>query len=119
MKTATTSKLEKRIRAEIEIGLWCEPENVPYVGNCMASGDPKVNKRAENWIRRQLDGGNEWAWCQVTVAGRWNGLEERDYLGCCSYRSAADFRKPGDYFDDMKETVIRAIVERAEAIRAD
>lgn len=117
MKTKTMSALEQKIRKEIKITLLNYPEDMPFVGNCMASGDDAVDREAEKWIRRQLDGGNDWAWCRVEVRGTWRGLEAVDHLGGCSYKSAEDFQTPGGYWDDMKEIVIAEILANAQQIR--
>lgn len=93
----TTSDL---MHSAFEYSIECLPEDMPFVGNCMASGDDEVDAEAEQWIRDQLDAGNEWAWCCVKVTATFKGLEATDYLGGCSYKGEADF-KSGGYYDDM------------------
>ena len=44
---------------------------------------------------------NEWAWCCAKVTARYGSFEGTDYLGGCSYKSAADFMTPGGYYADM------------------
>ena len=87
---------------EVEFTLECLEEDCAIEGNVMASGDDAEDMKAERWVQRQLEAGNSWAWCTAKVTAAWNGFEGTDYLGCCSYRSEKDFRKPGGYFDDMK-----------------
>jgi len=89
-------------RDEIEFTVECLEEDMPIEGNVCATGDLVEDKEQEHWVRRQLREGNEWAWCTVKVSASWNGLTAEDYLGCCSYESAEDFKQPGGYYDDMK-----------------
>ncbi len=85
---------------EVAFRLTCVPEDTPIEGNCSAIDDD-IDRETADWIRAQLDGGNEWAWCLAFVEAEWNGFIGRDSLGGCSYRSEADFRT-GPYFEDMK-----------------
>lgn len=61
------------------------------------------------WVREQLAAGNEWAWCTIRVAARWQGFAADDLLGCCSYASEEQFRQPGGYFEDMKVTALHRL----------
>ena len=110
------SKLRAKIQKEAQITCIAIPEDMSIRGNCMASGDDKVDEDCALEIERQLNAGNEWAWCQVKVEARWNGLRGVDYLGGCSYASKADFMRPGDYYDDMLAQAIDQIYEQAIAI---
>lgn len=115
MKTAMS--LRALIEREMELVVFVFPEtDIPYVGNCMASGDEKVDRRAERWIEKQLANGNEWAWCRVEVRGKWKGLSAVEHLGGCSYRSEKEFKQKGGYYDDMVSTVVNSITEQAEEI---
>lgn len=87
-------------RKDCSIRLSCEPELMPFKGNCSAV-DAETDAATEQWIRDQLEKGNEWAWCMVTVRVSFCGLEEDEHLGGCSYESGAKFREPGGYYDDM------------------
>ena len=93
---------EATIRKEITFSTECQSEQEQVAGNAMASGDDQVDAECNAEIYRQLDSGNEWAWCCVRVVAEWNSLEGDDYLGCCSYASEEDFQS-GGYFEDMKE----------------
>lgn len=90
---------------EVEFDAECLPEQAPIRGNCSAI-DEETDRKTENWIRRQLRQGNDWAWCTVRVVARWKGYEGEDFLGCCSYRSQEEFCQPGHYFDDMKSVAL-------------
>lgn len=93
--------------AVVEYRIECLPEHVEIRGNVLASGDAEEDKRAEDAVIKQLNSGNEWAWCCVKVTAYIEGLpiEGTDYLGCCSYRSQHDFEQDG-YFEDMKNRAL-------------
>lgn len=73
------------------------------------------------WIRDQLDRGNEWAWfcaevrASVVFVDTETGEETiysgSDFLGGCSYKSRADFEQdePGHYYHDMKHRALEAL----------
>lgn len=104
------------IRTEdVEWEIVCEPESTPLEGNVLASGDDDEDAAAEEWVRDQLDSGNEWSWCIVRVVGRWRGLTEWECLGGCSYRSEEDF-KEGGYYEDMRSEVLRRLQETASNV---
>lgn len=93
-------QLRELTETEVEFILECEPESAPIEGNASAIDD-ETDRETAAWIRDQLDAGNEWAWCAVTVTARWKGFTGCDHLGCCSYRSRKDFEQ-GGYYEDMK-----------------
>ena len=111
-----TSKQETTIRSEITFSIECLSEDEQVAGNAMASGDEQVDAECNAEIYRQLDSGNEWAWCCVRVVAEWNGLEGDDFLGCCSYASEADFQS-GGYFDDMKESATLELLARIDRVQ--
>lgn len=78
--------MKRLTKDDVVFTLAVEDEHIPFVGNCMASGDAAVDKEAEDEIRTQLESGNVWAWCSVAVTARWeapNGetFSASDYLG--------------------------------------
>lgn len=93
----------------------CHSEDAPIEGNCSAI-DPKTDRATERWIRKQLDRGNEWAWCMVEVRASVGSLSASDYLGCCSYRSREDFESPDGYYPQMCEEAYRLLCLEAERI---
>ena len=63
-----------------------------------------------------------WGWCTVKVTAKWNGIEESEYLGGCSYESEEDFIKNSGYYDDMrKEAIARlfAMIEKIESVTGE
>lgn len=99
--------------SEITYTLTLEPEYESFEGN-FATGDDDLDQSTEEWIREQLEAGNEWAWCSVKVTASWNGFKGSDYLGMCSYQSEDDFRE-GGYFEDMKAEARTALVTEVES----
>jgi len=108
--------MRKLTKADVTITLKCEPEEMDYVGNCMASGDQTIDRQAEQWIRDQLEAGNEWAWCCVTVTVSWEGFEASDHLGGCSYQSEENFRQVDGYFDDMVTAALETLNHQIAAM---
>lgn len=85
---------------DVEFTVECEPEIEPTRGNVCCCGDPGCG--AESWVLEQLEQGNMWAWCTVTVKASWHGITGWDVLGCCSYQSEADFIENSGYMECMK-----------------
>lgn len=100
----------KNLLARCTFTTECLEEDIPYVGNCSAMDD-ETDKANEDWIRDQLDRGNEWAWCCVRVTATFATFKGTDYLGGCSYLSQKDFEQPGDYYDDMKHEAFNRLVK--------
>lgn len=97
----TPAKLTKDSEG-IAITVEASASDLPIEGNAMASGDDAADKRVERWIKKQLDAGNIWAWCEVHVRVTYRGVLSADaYLGGCSYKSEADFRHDNGYFGDL------------------
>lgn len=107
MKTLTIS--------DIDWELIATQDDCEVRGNALVSGDEDEDKRVEDEIIERLNNGDEWAWASVEVRGTFNGLVASDYLGCCSYANADDF-KTGGYFDDMQENVLEQLQAAAESI---
>lgn len=93
--------------SDVKWTLIAHPEDLSIRGNAIASGDDAYAAEVERQIQRQLDNGNEWAWCCVELRGEFEGLTASDYLGCCSYNeSEKDFRSHSGYFEDMEVNVL-------------
>lgn len=77
-----------------------EPEISPPEDH-FATGDAADDAAICAKIRKDAEW-NDWAWCQVKVVARFWGFEGAStWLGACSYANEAEFRRPGDYFDDL------------------
>lgn len=118
--TSMPTKKKKKITKKspgVVIELFCEPEEISIEGNALASGDDEQDREAEQWIRDQLDRGNDWAWCTAHVRVTYKDILVADeYLGGCSYESANDFKK-GGYYDDMVDTCIDQINEQLTKLK--
>lgn len=91
--------------SEIQIHLKCHPEDTPIEGNASAI-DEATDREIAASIRRQLDGGNGWAWCCVEAWATYRGLRGASaYLGGCSYTSEEEFRSDG-YWADLQDEAI-------------
>jgi hypothetical protein len=95
--------------------LKAEQEHVPVRGNALASGNDAEDKKCENAIWRDLERGNEWAWCCAVVTGHFKGLQASSCLGCCSYKNENDFKR-GGYFTDMQAEVLRELQKLATTL---
>ena len=59
-------------------------EEIPVEGNASAI-DPVTDARVENRIRRELELGNNYAWCRVIVTARWGEHAGHAATGTLSY----------------------------------
>jgi hypothetical protein len=106
----TTEKTEqdliKAYEREYDITLEALPETVRVKGNALASEDDALDKEVEDEILARLESGDIWAWftAKVTVRDSY-GAEASDYLGCCCYKDARDFKLGGYYLDMIKACV--------------
>jgi hypothetical protein len=106
------------MKSQIKYRIECQPEHISIEGNASAI-DPVTDAEIVAEIYRQLEAGNEWAWCTVKVTAYIPGtdLEESDYLGGCSYKSQRDFERSG-YFADMKLQAKTFLLQKLDAIKA-
>ena len=109
---------------EIKYRISCELEDLPVRGNACASGDEAQDKEVEDRVLAELEH-NPWAWCSVgvTVTIRVDVDDDyftfigHDHLGCCSYKSQADFEADG-YFEDMKKNaLVEAKLEMERSVK--
>ena len=67
------------------------------------------------WVQKELQAGNDWAWCCAHVVAEHRGLKAETWLGACSYESRENFRD-GEYFTNMVDEVIEELADRIEAL---
>ena len=60
----------------------------------------EMNQYALDWIQEQLERGNEWAWCCVTVTAELEGFKGKAHLGGCAYEDERQFKIDG-YYEDL------------------
>jgi len=99
----------KYVESSFNVRLENEPENDIRFEDDFEDAD------TVRWIQKQLDKGNEWAWCRVKVTVTIGGLEACDYLGACSYRSESEFKK-GGYYSDMLLTCLEELYSNAKSV---
>jgi hypothetical protein len=101
----TEQDLIKAYEREYDITLEALPETVAVRGNASAWGDEE-DKAYEDRIIARLESGDQWAWftAKVTVRDSYD-REASDYLGCCCYEDARDFKLGGYYLDMIKACV--------------
>lgn len=102
--------------SKFEITVTAEPEHEDVRGH-FADDDVDTENMVTDIIERVREG-DEWAWCCVKVTVSCAGMEESEYLGCCSYQSEADFRANSGYFDDMVQECKGRLVAAAHAVLA-
>jgi len=102
--------------ADVTFSLTAEPEDLEIEGNASAV-DPETDAETYAWIRRELQSGNDWAWCCVTITATWEGIEGQDTLGGCSYQSENDFTNDGGegYYSDMRKAALADLNENVRA----
>jgi hypothetical protein len=98
---------------KIIIRLDVEQCDIPVRGNALAMEDEAQNKACEDEIIRRRDNGDVFAWFNAIVEARAEVQGEvfigRDTLGACSYKDLADFKRPGGYYEDMKQEAINQV----------
>jgi len=101
----TEQDLIKAYEREYDITLEAIPETVRVRGNASAWSEEE-DKAYEEEILSRLESGDIWAWftAKVTVRDSY-GREASDYLGCCCYDNARDFKRGGYYLDMIKACV--------------
>ena len=106
---------ESKVRFEVSAKQdWLEVR-----GNAVISGDDDYDKSVEDEIIARLNDGDVWAWAEVIVTARYdgiNGIEGVDYLGCCTYADEADFVTSGGYYDDMCRAACAELRDELERI---
>jgi hypothetical protein len=109
----------KRLAELAAVRVYVDVDSTPVRGNALASGDDPADRECEDSILERLENGDVWAWAYVEVRASYAGVDGADYLGCCSYEDEADFRRPGGYFDDMREEALEQLALELESILED
>lgn len=89
-----------KVTYEVEI----EPEDVPVRGNAMASGDKALDKECEDAIFKDLENGNEYAWCYARVIAESGGYKGEASLGCISCKDHKEFEEV--FLPSMKDEAL-------------
>ena len=110
--------MRKLTKNDVVVSVVALYEPTAIEGNAVCSGDADYDNLFNNQIRKDLNDGNDWAWCSVCVkvTERNTGISRVDHLGCCSYADREDFIKNSGYYDDMVSNCLdelNACFERA------
>lgn len=93
----------------VTITLSAEPSDLPVAGNASAV-DAETDANVERMIIKELEDGNIWAWCDVTVTVTYKDTLRASFtLSGCSYKSEKDFRHDNGYFGDLVDQCIAEI----------
>lgn len=115
--TLTADRLTRLAAVELAV----DPDDIPVDGNASAI-DAKTDRAILEHIRAELDAGNVWAWCVVTVTASYDGLEGIATLGACSYPDERAFRKSPDFVELRREALADLVKQyraRASEIELD
>lgn len=112
----TTIRFKLPTIEQVTFTIECLPEDIPVRGYASAI-DEETDRKTEKRIYKQLENGNEWAWCTVKVTATYKGITGTDYLGCCSYKSQKDFEKNSGYYSDMKNVAFNNLIEALQKLR--
>ncbi len=108
---------------EVAYDVFPEEEHMDFHGH-FASDEPELDRQLEEWIERQLEMGNQWAWCSAKVVATWTDpmLEETfhgyAYLGGCNYKNKKEFCAKGGYYPQMKDEAYEDLIQQIEKRRA-
>jgi hypothetical protein len=103
-----------------QVSFYSEPEQVQIEGNASAI-DPDTDRETYEWIRKELDAGNEWAWCTLVVRATYEDVPSLggasvcgfSYLGCCSYESGVDAKR-----DNYEQMLAEALDDLASTLES-
>jgi hypothetical protein len=99
---------------EADFSVEMMPSDTPIKGS-FAYGNAEDDAAAEADVRKQLNEGNQWAWCDVVVTARWKGFEGTTTLCACSYVSEERFREID--LPSLKSEALEALNERVAAAK--
>lgn len=71
------------------------------------------NKDVINEIRRRIEAGDVWGWCEVTVRASIGSVYGESCLCACSYESEEDFRQDA-YFEDLKKEALAELNRKVQ-----
>jgi len=115
MNSQIALKISKQLESATII-LDVEQDQESHIGH-FSSDEPERDRELEQEISARLDRGDVWAWCEVKVTATLeiDGTQYRGesgwLCGCC-YKNEREFREPGGYFDDMKDTALNALADQ-------
>lgn len=111
MESTTTQALKFRplTLEEVQVKVRNEPEIYSFE-------EAFEDQETISWVRKELESGNDWAWCTAFVEVSWGDFAVEANIGGCSYESEENFRKAGDYFDDMVDDALKELNNKLQTI---
>lgn len=103
-------EIVEKIRKETVFEISAEQDDIPVMGNAIASGNKVLDAEIENHIINRLEQGDIWAWASVCVKAKHGRFEGADYLGGCSYDDEASFKQDG-YYDGMCDAAFENMLQ--------
>ncbi len=100
---------------DVTFTLLANHEEMPVKG-AFATGDKEQDKEIERRIIEQVENGNVWAWCCISLTAEWNDITHAEYLGACSYASREDFVSHSGYYEDMKNSAYSCLIDRIKSM---
>jgi hypothetical protein len=97
---------------DVEFSVEADQDDMNVRGNAIFSGDAEEDKKVEDEIIHRLKHGDVWAWCWVHVIAKYGGFQGDAYLGGCSYKDEKEFKRPGGYYEQMKEEAYDNLLAR-------
>jgi hypothetical protein len=104
----------------IHIELSCEDETeTPEHSEKVTGFEPGYAKAVRKVMKKAV---GKWGWCsavvQVTIKDEHKRVvaEATEYLGNCSYYSAADFAENSGYFNDMVQEAVEAALKKTKEV---
>jgi hypothetical protein len=101
---------------QVEFTIECMPEDLQVKGNASAIDD-ETDREIEQYIYDELNNGNEWAWCCITISAHYKGQIGSASLGGCSYKNKTDFKENSGYYEDMKQSAFDDLISSLERLR--
>ena len=73
-----------------------------------------LDPEAIEYVKKELERGNDWAWCTVIMRAHYKGWKGEAFLGSCSYKDEKDFRENSGYYEDLKKEALHELISSTE-----
>jgi len=106
----------RKHKTGVNIDVICWPCETRIEGNAIATGYPYEDRQHEDRLKKELEDGNRWAWCDIeVVASIGEGISASSMLGCSSYDDEDDFTSSVHYLP-MIEWAVTALRDELRSI---
>lgn len=107
--------LMERRPDDIEIWVSAEPDHISVDQEARSIGGGKHGEDFVRAAKSLVRHHGRWGWCTIIVRAIMGHVEGSASLGCCSYKSAWDF-KEGGFYEQMCE---EAVTDLRENLKSD